>query len=363
MKKMFLLIICLLLCSCTTISVFKNVVIDDYSPISSKLTFTMVGDALIHSPIYKDAYKNGRYDFSCIFTEIKDEFTNSDLLYYNAESIIGGEKLGFSGYPSFNTPKEFGETMINLGFNIVSRANNHTLDKGESGLINSCNFWNKYPNVLTNGSACTSDEKNHIKIMEKNGITYALLSYTIMTNGIVPKYDYYVNIYSDEQAEIDIESIREDVDVILVAMHWGEEYAFFPNKEQKRIAAYLSSLGANIIIGTHPHVIEPIEWINDSLVIYSLGNFLSAQSTQDDYARRIGLIANIDIIKIVVGDKKKIVLNNLNTSLVYTFSNGYKNYKVYPYNKLNSDLLKNYQSYRIKYESIIKYYDKRIIIN
>ena len=362
MKKVYVLIICLLLCSCTSVSVFKNVIIDTTIPVSSKLTLTMVGDALVHTPIYKDAYKNGIYDFSNLFTEIKDEFKYSDLLYYNAESIIGGEVLGYSGYPLFNTPKEFGETMIHMGFNVVSRANNHTLDKGEPGLFYSCNFWNKYPNVLTNGSACTEDERNNIKIMEKNGIKYTLISYTIMTNGITPKKDYYVNIYSDEQAEIDIESVRNDTDVIIVAMHWGEEYQSIPNDTQKRIAAYLSGLGVNIIIGTHPHVIEPVEWINDTLVIYSLGNFVSAQATIDDYERRIGLIANVDVIKIEIENETKVILDNFNTSLVYTFSNGYKNYKLYPFNKLDDTIFKNYKDYKTKYEGIVKYYDKRIEI-
>ena len=340
---------------------FKNVIVDDAIPLSSKLRLTMVGDALIHSPIYKAAYKNGIYDFSDIFTEIEDSFRDSDLLYYNAESIIGGDKLGASGYPSFNTPKEFGEKMINMGFNIVSRANNHTLDKGEAGLIYSCNFWNKYPHVLTNGSACTKDERNYIKVMEKNGISYALLSYTLMTNGIIPKRDYYVNIYSDEQAAMDIESIKNDADVILVAMHWGEEYKSIPTEEQKRIAKYLSGLGVNIIIGTHPHVIEPIEWIDNTLVIYSLGNFVSAQSTVDDYARRIGLIVNVDIIKVSDQDKTKIILDDLHTNLVYTFSNGYKNYKLYPFDKLNENILKDYKTYKNKYNAIIRYYDKRIM--
>ena len=360
MKKVFIPFICLLLCSCSSIAVFKNVIIDSTIPTSSKLTLTMVGDALVHSPIYKDAYKNGIYDFNSIFTEIEDEFKESDLLYYNAESIIGGEVLDYSGYPLFNTPKEFGETMIHMGFNVVSRANNHTLDKGEIGLFNSCNFWNKYPDILTNGSACTKDERDHIKIMEKNGIRYALLSYTIMTNGIKPKKDYYVNIYSDEQAEIDIESIKNNTDIILVAMHWGEEYQSIPNETQKRISAYLSGLGVNIIIGTHPHVIEPVEWINDTLVLYSLGNFLSAQTTVHNYERRIGLIANVDIIKITTDNETKIILDNFNTNLVYTFSNGYKNYKLYPFNKLNDNILKNYKDYKTKYNSIVKYYDKRI---
>ena len=141
MKKLFIPIICFFVCSCSLGQmVYREVIIDEFIPTSSKLTLTMVGDALIHSPIYMDSYENGIYDFDKMFTELKSEFSSSDLLYYNAETIIGGDMLGFSGYPRFNTPEAFGRTMINMGFNIVSRANNHTLDKGESGILNSCNL-------------------------------------------------------------------------------------------------------------------------------------------------------------------------------------------------------------------------------
>lgn len=356
MKKIFMLSICLLLCSCTkTISVSKESVIGGVVPNSSKLTLTMVGDALIHTPIFKNAYRDGTYDFSSLFTEVKSEFEASDLLYYNAETIIGGEKLGFSGYPRFNTPKEFAEEMISLGFNVVSRANNHTLDKNEAGIINACNFWNKYPSVLTNGSACTKDERDIIKVYEKNDIRYSLLSYTLSTNGLKASKDYYVNIYSDETVYRDILKVKNDADVIIVAMHWGDEYKSYPNDEQKRIASYLASLGVNIIIGTHPHVIEPIEWIGDTLVIYSLGNFISGQSYANDYARRIGLLANIDIIKVETESEKKIVLDNLNTKLLYTYSN-LNNYKIIPFTKMDNKKLNNYKSYEDKYKKIVSYY-------
>lgn len=362
MKKISLLIICLLLCSCTkTISVSKESIIGGVVPTSSKLTLSMVGDALIHSPIYKSAYKDGIYDFSDLFTEVKSEFENSDLLYYNAETIIGGKELGYSGYPRFNTPKEFAEEMISLGFNIISRANNHTLDKGEAGLLNACNFWNKYPTVLTNGSACTKDERDIIKVHEKNGIRYSLLSYTTSTNGLRAKKDYYVNIYSDEQVYSDVLKVKDDADVIIVAMHWGNEYKSLPNNEQKRIAAYLSSIGVNIVIGTHPHVIQPIEWIDDTLVIYSLGNFVSGQSYENEYARRIGLLANVDIIKIETETEKKIILENLNTELLYTYSN-LKKYKIIPFSKIDNNILYNYNIYKDKYKKVVSYYMSDIIV-
>lgn len=360
MKKIWILIICFLLCSCSLKSVFKEVIIDEFEPSMTKLTLTMVGDALIHSSIYKYAYENGIYNFDKIFEYFKSELIKSELMYYNQETILGGESLGYSGYPRFNTPNAFALTMMNMGFNIVSRANNHTLDKGEEGIINACNFWNKYPSILTNGSACTEDEKNNPRVLEKNGIRYAILSYTTSTNGLKSPNDYYVNIYSDEQVSKDINYLRDQTDIILVAMHWGDEYKSIPNREQKRIASYLASLDVDIIIGTHPHVIEPIEWIDDTLVIYSLGNFISSQASVNDYARLIGLEVNIDIIKTVTKNKTDIKLTNLNTELLYTYYKNAWNYKVIPFSKLNDTILPDYKNLKIKYNSIVKSYDNNI---
>lgn len=360
MKKIVIPVICLFMCSCAlSQKVSQEVIIDDIIPTSDRITLSMVGDALIHSPIYKDANESGVYNFSKMFVDLEDVLT-SELKYYNAESIIGGEALGFSGYPRFNTPKEFGESMVDMGFNIVSRANNHTLDKGEAGILYSCNFWNKYPSVLTNGSACTEDEKNHPRIMEMNGIRYTLLSYTTFTNGLTSPNDYYVSLYSDEAVQNDIAKVRGNVDIIIVAMHWGDEYKSIPNFEQRRIATYLSDLGVDIVIGTHPHVIEPIEWIGRTLVIYSLGNFISNQTTVDDYARRIGLLVNIDIIKTTTKNETKIVLDNLTTELIYTYSKDYRNYRVIPFSKIDESILKDYRTYKTKYDAIVKYYDHSI---
>lgn len=362
MKKIVILIICFLLCSCTK-TVFREVVIDDVFPISSKLTLKMVGDALIHSTLIKDAKTDTGYNFNPMLEELTETLKNSDLLYYNAETIIGGKHYGYSGYPSFNTPDEFGEAMISHGFNIVSRANNHTLDKGSGGVLNSCNFWNRHPEVLTNGSACTASERENIRILEKNNIRYALLSYTTLTNGLIPEETYYLNIYSDEVIKNDIAHILGKTDIIIVSMHWGDEYSHNVNNEQKRIANYLASLGVNIIIGTHPHVIEPIEWINDTLVIYSLGNFISGQSLINDYNRRIGLMVNVDIIKTTTNNETSIKLTNLNTELLYTYSNRYNDYKVIPFSKIDNTILKNYKTLKEKYNDIIKYYDSSIIAN
>ncbi len=178
--------------------------------------------------------------------------------------------------------------MIDAGFNLVSLATNHTMDSGEKAVINSRKYWDKQKNILAIGSYDSFETQNEIQIMEKNGITYTMLNYTYGTNGIaVPKgKEYLVNVWPTdlsindpkrdtkyqlykEQVKKDIQKIRDKVDVLIVSMHWGIEYTHTPTAYQKDEAEFLADQGVDIIIGTHPHVIQPITWIDDTLVIYS----------------------------------------------------------------------------------------------
>ncbi len=334
---------------------------------TSKLSLVMVGDALLHSSVYNDAYKNGVYDFSSQLEYIKPIIQKYDLAFYNQESILGGTSIGLSDYPTFNSPQEFGDAMVDAGFNLVSLANNHTLDRGEKAVLNSCEYW-KTKDVLTAGSYTSFEEANEIKIKEKNGIKYTLLSYTYGTNGIpVPSgKEYLVNLYSDEKAKEDIEKVKDKVDIILVSMHWGTEYQTEPTEEQKRQANYLSSLGVDIIIGTHPHIIEPITYINDTLVIYSLGNFISAQSTNNDYNTMVELMTSVDIIKEEKDGEVTIKLDNLNNELLYNYyqkGSRWTNFKVIPFSQMNASYNSDYQRLYNKYSEVVKMYDKNIEVN
>ena len=336
-------------------------------PKTSKLSLVMVGDALLHSSLYKDGYKNGKYDFSSQLEYIKPIIQNYDLAFYNQESILGGTELGLSDYPTFNSPQEFGDSMIDAGFNLVSLANNHTLDRGEKAVLNSCNYW-KNKDVLTAGSYSSKEEAEEIKIKEKNGIKYTLLAYTYGTNGIkIPEgKEYLVNLYSDEKAKADIEKVRDKVDLLMVSMHWGTEYKTEPTETQKKQAEYLSSLGVDIIIGTHPHIIEPITYINDTLVIYSLGNFISAQSTNNDYNTMVELMTSVDIIKEEKDGQTTIKLDNLNNELLYNYyqkGSKWTNFKVIPFSMMNANYNKDYQRLYEKYSAVVKMYDQNIKVN
>lgn len=329
-------------------------------PEVSKVSLIMTGDALIHGAIYQDAYRNNVYDFRPMLSLIKPIVTKYDLAFYNQETILGGTELGLSTYPTFNSPYEVGDAFIDAGFNIVSLANNHTLDRGEKAIINSRNYWNA-KDVMVNGSANSMDERNNIQIKEKNNIKYAMIAYTTTTNGIIRRKDEFVNIYSNEQAKIDIESVRSKVDVLMVSMHWGEEYTKNETRGQRDIANYLSSLGVDVIIGTHPHVIEPIEYIGNTLVIYSLGNFISAQVGMD---RLTGMMVSMQIEKTTFEGASTLSFSDPSVELIYTYSRTYNgkrmDFKVYPYSKIDDTILPGYRDYYNKYMSIATSKSERI---
>ena len=316
----------------------------------------MVGDALIHSGVYMDAEKSdGTYDFKPMLQYIKPIVSKYDLKYYNQETILGGKELGYSTYPQFNSPNEVGDAFLDAGFNLVSLATNHTMDKGEVGVLNSVNYWKSKKNVVYSGQWSSWDERNEVHVYKVNGISYAFFSYTTWTNGLETPVgkEYLNNVYSPEKAANDIAKVRDLVDVVIVAMHWGTEYSLGVSSSQEYIANYLSSLGVDLIIGSHPHVVEPVEYINDgrTFVIYSLGNFISAQVGMD---RLTGLMMEVTIKKTVnVDDTVTISIENPKAELTYTHTDNYTNFRVYPYAKLDNTLLPNYMSYYEYYKGIV----------
>ena len=349
---------------------------------SYSIDLLMVGDVLIHDRLYTAMKTSDGYDFKPALTYIKDIVKDYDLAYYNQETILGGSEIGLSSYPAFNSPYEVGDAMIDAGFNLVSLATNHTLDRGEKAITNSINYWNGKNDVLTAGSYLSSEDRNKINIREVNNITYTMLNYTYGTNGIkVPSgKNYLVNVwpcngsnpsYDSEYQEYkkivkeDIERVRDKVDLLIVAMHWGVEYTHTPTAYQIDMANYLESLGVNIIIGTHPHVVMPVTFINDTLVIYSLGNFLSAQETNIDYNTTVGLLSTIKITKYIDKDNNSsIKLSDINNELVYTYSKNNNDYKVIPFS--NPDIktyLSDCERIYNKYSSVIKNMDNTMSVN
>lgn len=394
MKKILakkILYICIALCSLLSAIDAKT----------NSLKLFIIGDTLLHKPVYEDAKTqyNG-YDFMPMLSLIAPISKKYDLAFYNQESILGGVKLGLSSYPRFNSPKDFGDTMLKLGFNLISLANNHTLDKGEEGVYSMLRFWRKRESknaeIYSTGSFESAKAKDKIqqKILQKNGISYAMLAYTYGTNGIpLPQgKEYLVNVYTKEMLKNDIEAIRHKVDLLIVSIHWGVEYTHKPTKEQREIAKFLANLGVDIVIGNHPHAIQPIERIGNTLVFYALGNFLSGQV---GLQKRVGLMASVQIDKIHNAREntqestnafsifsspkskmrqksmresrfykrfpKKVKIKNVKADLVYTYYEQNPNnspkmsgFKIYPFLLLNDELLPNYQQIYKQYLQIIK---------
>lgn len=345
-------------------------------PVKEVMSFSMItaGDALIHDGVYIDArtYKNGAiaYDFNPMFQDIKKVIEPYDLKFYNQETVIGGKNLGLYGYPNFNSPDEIGNNLIDdIGFNIVNLASNHSMDKGSVATTYSVNFWEKKENVYKVGSYSSMEKRNNIEIREVNGISYAILGYTYGTNGMpVPKgKEHLVNVWpvdlslnnvpndADYQnykktVKEDIDRLRDKVDVLMVSMHWGLEYQHVPNAYQRDAAKFLADNDVDVVIGHHTHSIQPVEYVDDTLVIYSLGNLLSAQNTTQ---RRIGMMAAFTVNKEVVdGKTTKIEVVEPKADLIYTYYNGYQNFQAIPFNKLTNIKLYGYKNI---YEQYIKY--------
>lgn len=363
-------------------------VLPEEKPMIYTANMIMVGDALIHSSVYEDAHRianyNG-YNFKPQISLIKEKVKDYDIAYYNQETILGGTSLGLSNYPRFNSPFEVGDAMIDAGFNLVSLATNHTADKGERGIINSREYWNKQNNVQAVGSYTSNKEKEEIesRILEVNHIKYAMLNYTYGTNGMPISHSYLVNVWPTNTEKInnpvndtkyqayketvknDLNKLRDKVDVLMVAMHWGVEYTHTPTLYERDMAKFLADNGVDIIIGAHPHVIQPIEWIDDTLVIYSLGNFISSQYQNQDscynYRCMVGLMTSLTITKKQTSNKIDIKVDNINNELIYTYYSNWRNYKVIPFsNQEIKNYLPNYEKVYNTYAKIIASDDERI---
>ncbi len=246
-----------------------------------------VGDFLMHMPVVNSAYDNSTasHDFAKMFLEVKPHFSAADLTIANLETTLAGDHKGFTGYPRFNSPSRLATDMRDIGIDIVTTANNHCLDYGEEGLLNTIEHLND-ANLKHLGTYKNSTEQETPFIIDINGIKIGLICYTEMTNGIpVPSNkEYLVNIINLNQIKREITALKEeDVDLVIACIHFGEEYRREPNAYQKEVVDKLFALGTDVILGNHAHVIQPMEkrtfenTENTGFVIYSLGNFISNQ--------------------------------------------------------------------------------------
>lgn len=247
------------------------------------ITIGAAGDVLLHGRVYKRMEEDGEYDFTPALQAVTPMLEEPDYTIVNQESIPGGEELGLSAYPSFNSPYAIVDDLQDAGVDMLSGANNHTLDRGMDAVNNAITHYEQtgmdYVGVYKN-----EKDAERQRIIDVKDVDMGVLSYTYGLNGIeVPEGDEYVVQEIDkQQIQEDIEAIREKSDVVVVNMHWGKEYERLPNEEQKELAQFLADQEVDVVIGHHPHVLQPMEWVegeegNEMLVYYSLGNFYSGQ--------------------------------------------------------------------------------------
>lgn len=344
-----------------------------------KASLIATGDGLIHSTVWKAAYNSGNdsYDFSHMLTMVKDLIKDYDLKYYNQETVFGGKELGYQSYPVFNTPSEFGDAMVDAGFNLVSLATNHSMDMGATGVKNSIAYWKKKTNVLAAGMANSEEERTNYDIREVNNISYTMLSYTYGTNGLgtaaLSKEPYLVNVFDKEKVLADIKAVRDKVDVLIVAMHWGNEYQQDASESQKEMAKFLAENDVDIVLGTHSHCIQPWEKIDDTIVFYSFGNFISNQMGAEQALVRkvgtVGMFGTLDITKTVDTEKDTttIKIDNIGADLNYSYryynkEKGKNDYLVIPFSKMESKYLSDYESVYNEFSKVLTRYDSSIKI-
>jgi len=329
-------------------------------PVVTSAKLVAIGDILLHQPVYNDAATpDGNYDFSPMFRKVKPFLESADLAVANQETMIGGKEIGLSSYPMFNSPYEIGDALKEVGIDMVTLANNHTLDKGEKAIRNALEYWDNIGMNYT-GAFASEEDREDIRTIEKNDITFSFLAYSYGTNGMPVPEDkpYLINLIDLPLIAADVEKAKKRSDVVVVSMHWGNEYEGTPNQTQIDLATELSTMGVDIIIGHHPHVLQPMDWIeradgSKTFVLYSLGNFLSAQ---EGLERSIGGIGGIEITKTVYQGKTNIELANPSFIPTYVHNSNRSNFDIIPMYQLEeSYLTRSQQHYEHTKEHLRKY--------
>lgn len=298
------------------------------------------GDNLYHKTVIDSGLQNdGSYDYSMIYNEIQEIVEDADISIIGQETVFGGKEAGYSGYPMFNTPDEVGDALAECGYDIVLHATNHIMDKFSEGVERTWEFWENYPDITVLGIHPDEEHDEEIEIYENDGVKLALLNYTYDTNGIKLPDDkeYLVELIDEDNIESDAEYAEENADFTIAFMHWGIEYSTTPSEEQKELAEKMADWGVDLIIGSHPHVIEPVEWIttdkgNKVLVYYSLGNFVSRQT---DIINLLGGMAKITL----KSDKGEVSIDEYSFKPVVTHYNfGSSKFKIYPLSEYTDEL-------------------------
>lgn len=292
------------------------------------INMTVTGDVLCHNTNFWDAYdaSTDSYDFSYVFEDIEKYFSSADIVVGTIETSFAGKEAGYSNYPTFNSPEELATDLKELGYDVMAMATNHCLDKGYKGLVSTIEELDK-AGIKHIGTYKSEEDSKEILIQDVKGIKMAFLNYTYGTNGIpIPAgKEYSVNLIDKDKIKADIEKAKKlNADVICVNMHWGEEYRQTATQEQEELADFLFQNGVDLILGSHTHVLEPMEkrtvtladgTKKDGFVIYSLGNFMSGQNA--NYTRQ-SVILDIQLTK--KGKDNTISIDSVKYTPIYMYN-------------------------------------------
>lgn len=319
---------------------------NDHSSMKN-VTISAIGDIMAHDDQLKAQFDKdtNTYSFDNNFRYVKPYIANSDLAIGNLETTLAGPKAKYSSFPKFNSPDELADAIKNSGVDIVSTINNHTYDRGSDGVYRTIDVLNSKD--IEHVGTQKNDEDENFLIKDIDGVKLGITAYsygqvygsTTSLNGLNIDYNDLnnLNIFNSSYVDIAFNEIKDTLDVMnnketdlqAVILHWGDEYTRQPNKFQKELAKKLCDYGVDIIIGSHPHMVQPIEMIksdendNETLVIYSLGNFLSNQRNEilNKKYTEDGVIVNIDINKNLNTGETKIS----NVEYIPTWVNKYNN--------------------------------------
>lgn len=322
-----------------------DVTVVELEPEDIKVSMSVIGDIMCHNSQYNDAFRNGAYDFSYVFEDVKPYIESADIAIGNLETTFCGKEKGYSSYPTFNTPEILATDLKELGMDVLATANNHSLDTGYRGIESTIDYLDAV-GLSHTGTYKSEEAQNEILFKEVNGLKFAFLAYTYGTNGIpVPSgKEYCINLIDKELIKSQLDLAKQSgPDVICVNMHWGIEYQDEANNEQLDLENFLFENGVDIILGSHPHVLQPMEkkeftmpdgTVKNVFTIYSLGNFVSGQ---DKANTRNSIVLMMNIIK--DGRTGKLKFQEINYVPIYTYTSPkYKNYFVL-------DLIKAIDSY------------------
>jgi poly-gamma-glutamate synthesis protein (capsule biosynthesis protein) len=317
---------------------------------SGSLTLVAAGDNLFHETIVKAFKGEESYNFDPVYEIVKPIIAGADLAFINQETVLGRESFGYSGYPRFNTPRVLAKNLAGAGFDIINQANNHIMDKGEEGIRDTIAAWDELPGMIYLGIHRSREEREGRKIViEKNGIRTGFLAYSYGTNGLSLPRDkpYLVSLTDRQTMAAEIGALRPLCDFLVVSMHWGEEYTLEPVAGQIELAEFLAKQEVDLVIGHHPHTLQPQSSIprpggKEMLCFYSLGNFMSSQTRTDT------LFGGLMYVKLSKQDRNITIADTGIIPVVTHYEQGFTGFRVYPLYLYTGELIKKHRFYHEK---------------